>query len=197
VKRHAPATQRNREPIADVLKEELPCSGLLLEIASGSGEHGFHLAPIFPEIDWQLSDPDLDALASITAWRDEYEGSNLLEPLELDAASGDWPVQNADAMLCINMAHISPWQATVGLFAGAGRILSSGAPLILYGPYIEAEVETAPSNLGFDQSLKARDPEWGLRDRAKVDDLAVQNGMARTARYAMPANNLTLVYRKL
>ena len=196
VKRQAPATERNREPIADVLRNELPPSGLLLEIASGSGEHGFHLAPRFRDIDWQPSDPDPDALASIAAWREDYQGANLLEPLALDAASDDWPLEQADAILCINMVHISPWEATQGLFAGAGRILPKGAPLILYGPYIEPQVETAPSNLKFDEWLKGRDPNWGLRNTIDVESLAGQQGMVRTARREMPANNIVLVYRR-
>ena len=197
MKRQAPATERNREPIADVLQSELPSSGLLLEVASGSGEHGFHLAPRFPGIDWQPSDPDSDALASIAAWRGAYAGANLLEPLALDAACDEWPLHQAGAILCINMVHISPWKATQGLFAGAGRILPKGAPLLIYGPYVEPGIETAPSNLNFDEWLKARDPNWGLRDTADIDRLAAQQDMIRTARHAMPANNLMLVYRKL
>ena len=197
VKRHAPATERNREPITDVLKSELPGSGILLEIASGSGEHGFHLAPLFPDLDWQPSDPDLDSLASIAAWRQDYSGLNLLEPLRIDAAAPDWPLEKADAILCINMVHISPWAATQGLFAGAGRLLANDAPLILYGPYFEPEVQTAPSNLDFDKWLKARDPRWGLRDTAELEELATQQQMRRTARYAMPANNIMLVYCKI
>ena len=197
VKRQAPATERNREPIAEVLKSEVPRSGLLLEIASGSGEHGYHLGPRFPDLQWQPSDPDPEAIASIAAWREEYVGSNLLPPLALDATADVWPVQQAGAVLCINMVHISPWEATEGLFAGAGLILSKDAPLILYGPYIEAEVDTAQSNLDFDNWLKARDPRWGLRNIADMDRLAGQYNLARTARYTMPANNLLLVYRKL
>lgn len=196
MKRQAPATERNREPIADVLRNELPSSGLLLEIASGSGEHGFHLAQRFQDIDWQPTDPDPDALASIAAWREDYAGANLLEPLALDAACDDWPLQQADAILCINMVHISPWEATEGLFEGAGRLLPKGAPLILYGPYLESKVETATSNLKFDEWLKARDPNWGLRDTIDIDRLAAQQEMTRSARHALPANNIMLVYRK-
>ncbi|HAU21101.1 MAG TPA: SAM-dependent methyltransferase [Erythrobacter sp.] len=195
MKQQAPATERNREPIAEVLQSELPNSGLLLEIASGTGEHGFYLASRFPNIDWQPSDPDPDALASIAAWRNEYRGANLREPMAIDATSSSWPVEKADAMLCINMVHISPWEAAQGLFAGAGRLLRAGAPLILYGPYFEQNVETASSNLSFDDWLKARNPRWGLRDTADIDALAALHELYRTARYTMPANNIMLVYR--
>ncbi len=135
-------------------------------------------------------------MASITAYRAEYGGVNLCEPVLLDASHQDWPVERADAIVCINMIHISPWEASEGLFAGAKRLLDSGAPLILYGPYFESDVETAPSNLAFDESLKARDPRWGIRDLAEIEDLAARNGFTRSARYAMPANNLVLVYRR-
>lgn len=200
-KQHAPATLRNREAIADVLANELPASGSVLEIASGTGEHVAFFAARFPALAWQPSDPSAEALASIAAYRAEYAGKNLAAPVLLDAwAPALWPalgtVEMADAILCINMVHISPWEATEGLFAGAAQILgSTSGPLILYGPYIEQGVETAPSNLEFDVSLKARDPRWGLRAAEELDRLAVQNGMARTARYALPANNIMLVYR--
>lgn len=197
MKRHAPATARNSEPIAQVLAQELPERGLVLEIASGTGEHAVFFAGRFPALDWQPSDPDPAALASVAAWREEAAIANLRPPIQIDASAGSWPVEQADAMLCVNMIHISPWAATEGLFAGAARLLAPGAPLITYGPYLEAGVATAPSNMAFDDSLKARDPQWGLRDLAKVDALAANKGLARTARYIMPANNLTLVYRRL
>ncbi|KPQ21264.1 MAG: Protein of unknown function (DUF938), partial [Porphyrobacter sp. HL-46] len=151
----------------------------------------------FPALHWQPSDPSLEALASIAAWRADYAGNNLADPVLLDAAApASWPVASADAILCINMVHISPWQATEGLMAGAARLLgSSGGPLILYGPYLEQGVETAPSNLDFDASLKARDPRWGLREAEALDRLARAHGMARSARHALPANNIMLVYR--
>lgn len=195
-KRHAPATERNREPIADVLARELPKAGTVLEVASGTGEHAVFFAARFPQLQWQPSDPDPGALASIAVYRAEYSGANLCEPVLLDASRQDWPVERADAILCINMIHISPWAASEGLIAGAKRMLDSGAPLILYGPYFESDVETAPTNLAFDESLKARDPRWGIRDLAEIDDLTAQNGFARSARYGMPANNLVLVYRR-
>lgn len=197
-KRHAPATERNREPIAEVLARELPSSGRVLEIASGTGEHAVFFAARFPALEWQPSDPDPDALASIAAYRAEFAGDNLAEPVLLDAATPEsWPGYAADAIVCINMVHISPWQATQGLFAGAARILSGkDLPLILYGPYFEQGVETAPSNLAFDASLQARDPRWGIRNAEDLDRLADAHGFSRSARYALPANNIVLVYRR-
>lgn len=196
MKQFAPATERNREPIAAVLAEELPEVGLVLEIASGTGEHAVHFAATFPRLAWQPTDPDAEALASIAAWRADYAGGNLLEPQQLDAAAAHWPVTAADAIYCCNMVHISPLAATYGLLTGAARVLPEGAPLVLYGPYLEAEVETAPSNLVFDQSLQQRNPEWGLREVAWLDRLAAAHGFNRTRRVAMPANNIVLVYRK-
>ena len=196
MKRHAPAAGRNREPIAAVLTEELPPAGLVLEVASGTGEHAVHFARTFPKLQWQPSDPDPAARDSIETWRDDQALTNLLPPLVLDAASPVWPVDRTDAVLCINMAHISPIAATEGLVAGAARLLPPGAPLILYGPWIESDVETAPSNLAFDADLKGRCPEWGLRPVEWLDGVAGAAGFRRTRRVAMPANNLTLVYRK-
>lgn len=196
MKRHAPATARNSEPIAEVLGRELPATGLVLEIASGTGEHAVFFARHFPALDWQPSDPDRDALASVAAWRDEAGIANLRAPLELDARADQWPVERADAVLCINMIHISPWEATEGLFAGAARLLAPDAPLITYGPYLEDAVETAPSNLAFHESLMARDPRWGLRKLADIDALAASHGFTRMVRYALPANNLALVFRR-
>jgi cyclopropane fatty-acyl-phospholipid synthase-like methyltransferase len=196
-KKSAPAALRNREPIADVLAEELPSSGTVLEIASGTGEHAAFFATRFPHLEWQPTDPDPEALASIEAWRGEADLPNLRAPAALDAASPEWPIEGADAMLCINMIHISPWEASKGLFAGAARLLPQGGKLLLYGPYLEDEVETAQSNLDFDAWLKARDPRFGLRNIADVDTLAARNGLSRSRRAEMPANNLTLAYLKL
>ncbi|MGD9811495.1 MAG: DUF938 domain-containing protein [Sphingobium sp.] len=194
-KRHAPATLRNRDAIAAVLAGELPSSGLVLEVASGSGEHAAYFAGRFPALEWQPTDPDPAALASIDAWGQEADLPNLRPPLALDAALLDWPVERAAAILCINMIHISPWEATLGLFAGAERVLESGAPLILYGPFFKADVDTAPSNMAFHAQLKERDQRFGLRDVAAVDAAAADRGFRRTACNVMPANNLTLVYR--
>ena len=196
MKRHAPATGRNSAPIADVLARELPVHGKILEIASGTGEHALFFARRFPQLEWQPSDRDGGTLASIAAWREESGAGNMQEPLVLDASSDDWPVEQADAVLCVNMVHISPWKATEGLMRGAGRILTSDAPLILYGPYRERDVQTAQSNEDFELWLKQRDERFGLRYIEDVDALAERNGLHRTGRYEMPANNLTLVYRK-
>ncbi|HAL90900.1 MAG TPA: SAM-dependent methyltransferase, partial [Erythrobacter sp.] len=172
MKRHAPATARNSQPLAEVLACELPASGTVLEIASGSGEHAVFMARRFPALDWQPSDRDAEALASVDAWAAEARLANLRPAIALDAAAPDWPIVSADALLCVNMVHISPWDAAVGLFAGAGRVLGSGAPLVLYGPFVEPDVETAASNHAFDQSLRQRDPAWGLRSTADLDRLA-------------------------
>lgn len=198
-KQHAPAAIRNREPIAEVLARELPGSGTVLEIAAGTGEHAVFFAEAFPALTWQPTDPSAEALASIAAYREDYACSNLAAPILLDAALPEtWPVAQAAAILCINMVHISPWEATLGLFRGSARLLGSGGgPLILYGPYIEQGVQTAPSNLEFDASLKARNPTWGLREAEALDALAATHGMRRTARYTLPANNIMLIYRKI
>ena len=196
MKRHAPAAGRNREPIAAVLTEELPPSGLVLEVASGTGEHAVHFARTFPHLRWQPSDPDPAARDSIETWREDEGLANVLPPLDLNAADTAWPLAQAAAVLCINMAHISPISATEGLVAGAARLLGRDAPLILYGPWLEADVETAPSNLAFDADLKSRCPEWGLRQVEWLDRIAAGAGFRRTRRVAMPANTLILVYRK-
>jgi hypothetical protein len=194
-RRHAPATVRNRDAIAAILRDELPASGLVLEVASGSGEHAVHFAQSFPGLDWQPTDPDPAALASIAAWRDEASLSNLLPPLQLDAAR-DWPVARADAILCINMVHISPWEATLGLLKGAGAVLPTGGLLYLYGPYLRDGVETAPSNLAFDASLKTRDPRWGIRAVEAVTKAAATEGLSLDRLIDMPANNLSLILRR-
>jgi SAM-dependent methyltransferase len=195
-RRSAPHVARNAAPIAEVLRNVLPRRGLVLEIASGSGEHALHFASEFPALLFQPSDPDPAALRSIDAWRADAGLFNLLPALALDVRAADWPVAAADAILCINMIHISPWPATEGLMRGAGRLLAPGAPLYLYGPYRQVGVETAPSNAAFDQSLRARDPEWGLRD---LDDVAAQaghEGLRLEKVIPMPANNLSLVLRR-
>jgi hypothetical protein len=194
-KRHAPATQRNRDAIVTVLREVLPSSGLMLEVASGSGEHAVHFAAAFPALDWQPTDPDPAALASIAAWRAEANLPNLRPPLQLDAST-DWPIAQADAILCINMIHISPWEATLGLLKGAGATLPPGGLLYLYGPYTRDGVETAPSNLAFDASLKSRDPRWGLRAVEDVIAAAKAEGLEFEQMIEMPANNLSLLFRK-
>lgn len=192
-----PATLRNRDVILDVLRGVLPASGLVLEIASGSGEHVVHFARAFPDLTFQPSDPEDAALQSITAWAQDSGLANVRPPVVLDASSDRWPVTKANAILCINMIHISPWQATQGLIRGAAKLLPSGAPLYLYGPYRRADVVTAPSNEAFDASLKSRNPEWGLRDLETVAELARTEGFSAPAITEMPANNLSVVFRRV
>ena len=194
-KRYAPATERNRDAIVAVLRDALPSSGLVLEVASGSGEHAVHFAATFPALDWQPTDPDPAALTSISAWRAEANLPNLRPPLQLDAST-DWPIVQADAILCINMIHISPWAATLGLLKGAWASLPPGGLLYLYGPYTSANVETAPSNLAFDASLKARDSRWGLRAVEDVIAAAGREGIEFEQMIEMPANNLSLLFRR-
>jgi hypothetical protein len=196
VKAHAPAAGRNREPIAAVLRDVLPGEGVVVEIASGTGQHAAHFARLFPGLAWQPTDRDSEALASIAAWRDEAGLANLLPPLRLDAAAWDWPLAAADAVVCINMVHISPWEGAAGLMRGAGRLLSPGAPPVLYGAYIREGVPTAPSNLAFDESLRAWNPQWGLRTLEAVRAEAERNGLVFERLFEMPANNLTVVFRK-
>jgi SAM-dependent methyltransferase len=193
----SPATARTRDPILHVLKPRLPPSGLVLEIAAGAGQHAIHMAGALPNLQWRPTDADLQALTSIEAWRRHAGLPNLLEPWLLDAARPeDWPLDHADAVVSINMIHISPWPSAAGLVAGAARILPPGGGLFLYGPFIEAGVETAPSNLAFDDSLRARNPEWGVRRLEDVAELAAANGLALAERIAMPANNLVVVFRR-
>lgn len=191
-----PAAGRNRDVILAVLRRHLPATGSVLEIASGSGEHGLYFSRELPGVEWRPTDPDAAALDSIATWRAQEGPPNLLEPLALDAALADWPVEAADAVVCINMIHISPWAATQGLMAGAGRILGAGGVLYTYGPYREAGVQTAPSNEAFDESLKSRNPDWGLRDVEAVSAEAGRHGLRLIERVEMPANNLSLVFRK-
>ena len=195
-RRSAPAALRNREPIAEVLADWLPERGLVLEVASGTGEHCAYFAERFPNLDWQPSDVHPDALASIRAWHAQAVRPNFRPPLVIDAAASDWPIDRADAVLNVNMVHISPWESALGLIAGAARILEPGAPLMLYGPWLKADTATVESNLAFDADLKARDPEWGLR---RVEDFAAAASASfdlAEAR-AMPANNLMLLLRRI
>lgn len=193
----APATQRNRDPILAVLREVLPAQGLVLEVASGSGEHAVHFAAAFPNLTFQPSDPDPAALASIDAWASESALPNLRPAIRLDAMAPRWPVTQADAILCINMIHISPWAATEGLVRQAGQLLPAGGPLYLYGPYRQHDVPLAASNAVFDDSLRRRNPKWGLRELEAVAELARASGFGEPAVTAMPANNLSVVFRRL
>lgn len=192
-KKYAPATERNRDAITEVLRSVLPPSGYVLEVASGTGEHAVHFAREFPGLSWQPSDPDPAGLRSIAAWREEARLPNLLPPIELDV-SMHWPVSHADAIICINMAHISPWEATLGLLRGAGQLLPEGCPLYLYGPFLQKDVLTAKSNENFDASLKSRNPAWGLRCLEKVTAAAQELGLQLQTVINMPANNLSVIF---
>ena len=196
MKRVAPAAERNSAPIAAVLEQELPATGLVLEVASGTGQHAVFFARAFPHLDWQPSDIDPAALASVDAYAGDAGLDNLRSAIAFDARRAETPVEEVTAILCINMVHISPWSATEGLFTHANAMLSGESPLIFYGPYLEKGVETAPSNLAFDENLRTRNSAWGLRRGEAMDALARSRGFERTGRYAMPANNIMLVYRK-
>ena len=195
----SPAALRNREPIAAVLAEHLPEQGAVLEIAAGAGEHAVHLARRFPALRWTPSDADGGALAVLAARREAEGSANLQPPLRLDVSAAGWERSAGgafDAVVCINMIHIAPWAATEGLFTGAATLLSTGGVLFLYGPFLEDDVATAASNLAFDASLKARDARWGLRRLEDVTRLAEAHGFRRTARVSMPAENLSVAFRR-
>jgi len=192
----APATQRNRDAILAVLREALPPAGLVLEVASGSGEHVVHFARALPGLTFQPSDPSPEALSSIAAWVAGSGLANIRQPLLLDAAAAQWPLAVADTLVCINMIHIAPWSAAQGLIAQAARILAPGAPLYLYGPYRRTGRPLEPGNAAFDASLRARDPAWGLRDLHEVAALAADAGFSAPEVTEMPANNLSLIFRK-
>lgn len=196
MKKSAPATQRNRDPILEVLRRVLPPQGQVLEVAAGTGEHAVHFAAALPELTWQPSDPDPAARASIAAWTEEAALPNLRPVIALDAARLPWPLEAADAVVCINMVHISPWEATLGLVAEAGRLLPDGGPLVLYGPYKVGGAHTAPSNETFEQWLTDLDPRYGVRDVADLTEAAAPHGLVLDDRIPMPANNFVLVLRK-
>jgi SAM-dependent methyltransferase len=192
-----PHVVRNREPILAVLRRVLPAQGLVLEIASGSGEHAAYFAKELPALTWQPSDPDEAALASIAAHRIDAALANLLAPLRLDVTANDWPVGRVDVVMCNNMIHISPWAATEGLMAGAERVLSPGGILFLYGPYKIGGRHTASTNQAFDEDLRQRNPGWGIRDLADVTVLAQRHGFAAPETIEMPANNLSVIFRRM
>jgi len=195
VKRHAPATERNRGPLLEVLRRVLADRRFVLEIASGTGQHAIHFARALPHLRWQPSDRDPEALASIEAWRAEEALPNLAPARELDVGALPWRCAGADAVVCINLVHIAPWTATVALFAGAAGLLPAAAPLVTYGPYRFAG-RTAPSNDAFDASLRARDARWGVRDVDALSEVARRSGFALEEVVPMPANNHTLVWRR-
>ena len=196
-RQHAPSAARNRDPIWAVLRPELPAAGLVLEVASGSGEHTTHFAGLAgPQIVFQPSDPDTRARTSIDAWAATSGLPNILPALALDAAADVWPIARADAVVCINMIHIAPWASAIGLVRGAARVLPPGGLLFLYGPYRRDGRHTAPSNAAFDADLRRRNPAWGVRDLEAVADLAVAAGFTPPAIATMPANNLCVLFRR-
>ena len=190
-----PATRRNRAPILSVLQRVLPSEGgLLVEIASGSGQHGAAMVGELPGWRWQPTDLDPDGLASIEAWRVHTANPNLVPALRLEVCAQPWPVSTANAVLCCNMIHISPWACTLGLFAGAASIVDPGGHVITYGPYAIDGVHTSQSNVAFDRRLRFQDPQWGVRNLEDVVDAAV--GFELLELVAMPANNFMLVFRR-
>jgi hypothetical protein len=210
-RQYFPATERNRDPILAVLQQILPADGTVLEIASGSGEHSIYFAPHLPHHDWLPSDPNPDYLQSIAAWQQSQPAPNLRPPIALDVEDIVWSVEAAiatdgerspkhspiTAIVAINMIHIAPWSACVGLLAGAKRILPTDGILYLYGPFLQNTVETESSNLSFDQSLRERNPAWGIRQLETVVEQANQNGLELVQTITMPANNLSVVFRKI
>jgi hypothetical protein len=192
----SPAAERNKQPILEVLRRVLPRRGAVLEIASGTGQHVVHFARALPPLSWQPTDADETLLDTIRQRLRTEPLDNVHPPLHLDVQETPWPALAADAVLCINMIHIAPWAAAEGLLLGSSRLLSSGSPLILYGPYKLEGRHTAPSNAAFDASLRARDPEWGVRDLDEVTEAAKRYGFAFEESVALPANNLVVVLRK-
>jgi Protein of unknown function (DUF938) len=207
LRRYAPATERNREPILAVLQQILPPTGTILEISSGTGEHAIFMAPQLAPRDWLPSDPNPDARASIAAWQRFAPCDNLYSPIDLDASSAEWSIESGSvpigdltqqpitAIANINMIHIAPKSAYLGLFAGAKRILPIDGILYLYGPFKQGGVHTAPSNAAFDDSLRSQNPEWGVRDLEEITTVAQSHNLELQKVYPMPANNLSVVFK--
>jgi SAM-dependent methyltransferase len=192
----AGSADRNKGPILEVLAGVLPERGLVLEIGSGTGQHITHFARAFPQLDWQPSDVDAEMRRSISAWIRQERLAKVREPIVLDVQSLPWPVAAAEAIVCINVLHVAAWATTQALFEGAREVLRPGACLFLYGPYRRKGRHTASSNERFDAELRAFDPEWGVRDLERVTEVAALAGFARTEVVDMPANNLSVVFRK-
>ena len=193
----APAALRNRAPILDVLRKVLPATGRVLELASGTGEHIVHFARHLPDLEWQPSDPWPQARQSIAAWTQAERLHNIRAPLDLDAAHSPWPVDRMAAIICINMIHISPWEATVGLMRGAASALPDGGPLYLYGPYRRPDRPLEQGNAAFDRDLRARNADWGLRQLDAVIACGAEHGLVFECSIDMPANNLSVIFRKV
>jgi SAM-dependent methyltransferase len=190
------SAERNKGPILDVLARVLPRRGLVLEIASGTGQHVLHFAAALPELTWQPSDPDAELRESIALRVREERRANVNGPIDLDVTRLPWPLQAADAVVAINMIHVAPWSATLALFEGAKALLSTGQVLFLYGPYRRNGQHTSESNAKFDLDLRTQDPEWGIRDLEAVSDVAAGAGFELAETIAMPANNFSLVFRR-
>ena len=195
MKQNAPATRRNRDPILDVLRQHLPDSGTVLEIASGTGEHTLYFANAFPSLLWQPSDKNQQALDSIDAWATDAKHDNINKALVLDVTQQPWPMDGVDCILCINMIHIAPWEACSALFTGAKQALSQEGLMYLYGPFFRVETEPEPSNLTFDRSLRNQNPKWGIRHLERVCAEAQKSGFTCTQTVEMPANNLSVLFR--
>jgi SAM-dependent methyltransferase len=193
----SPAAERNKQPILEVLESRLPRSGTVLEIASGTGQHVVHFARALPALTWQPTDTDPGLRAATAARVTAAALDNLLPPLPLDVLDAEWPASAAAAVLCINMIHIAPSAATRALLEGSARVLGGGAPLVLYGPFRRGGRHTAASNEAFDASLRARDPDWGVRDLDEVAASAHALGFELDEVVSMPANNLTVVFRRM
>ena len=193
---HAPPADRNKGPILEVLKRWLPAQGMVVEIASGTGQHVAHFAKALPGLTWQPTELDADRHDSIAAWIEFEKLRNVHPPLLLDVGKHPWPLDSADAVICSNMIHISPWQATVDLMKGSARLLHGDGIVFLYGPYRRFGAHTAPSNEAFDADLRARNPEWGVRDLESVAEVASAHGFEFGDAVAMPANNFSVVFRK-
>ena len=203
MKRDAPATHRNREPILEVLQRWLPKPARVLEVASGTGQHAIFFSGAMPHLEWQPTDHDPASLESIASWVSEEGNSNVRAPVLLDASSPTWPdamraeLDSVDAIFNANMIHISPWAVAEGLFTGAGDLLGSGGLLFLYGPFKVGGEHTSPSNASFNESLRERDPLWGVRDLERVDEIAAAAGLPRIESNELPANNKLLVFRRV
>ena len=195
-KETAPSAERNKGPILEVLSRVLPARGEVLEIGSGTGQHVAHFAKALPALTFQPSEVDVSRHASIAAWIREEGLANVKPPLAFDVATLPWPVREADAVVCINVIHISPWEATLALMKGAGAILAPGGVLVTYGPYRRDGRHTSPSNAEFDASLRSRNPAWGIRDLEEVAAAARGQGLVLEETVAMPANNFTVVFRR-
>lgn len=189
------ATHRNRDVLLEVLTPRLPARGTVLEIGSGSGQHHVYFGAALPHLNWQPTDLEAEHLESITAWQDLQPSAGLLPAKKLDLLQ-EWPVEQADAVLCFNVIHISPWACTPALFAGAGRVLTQGGRLFTYGPYTFGGEHTSTSNVRFEGWLKSMDPDFGVRDADELAQIALDNGLKLVEKVAMPANNFTLVFEK-